>query len=60
MLFPASPGHIQVSFFYPPFVDCNGDIHNVNVIFNVWDNPPASPYVGRTDARIWITIKIIE
>jgi hypothetical protein len=43
-LMPAPPGHVQVSFFYPNIVDANGDVHSVNIIFDIWDSPPTSPY----------------
>ena len=52
----APPGHVQVSFFYPNIVDANGDIHSVNIIFDIWDSPPTSPYGPGTnlDAKIEI------
>ena len=51
-LMPAPPGHVQVSFFYPAIVDANGDIHNVNIIFDIWDSPPTSPLGAGMDAKI--------
>ncbi len=50
----APPGHVQVSFFYPNIIDGNGDIHGVNIVFDIRDNPPSSPIGGGVDAKIEI------
>jgi hypothetical protein len=44
---PSLPGHIQVSYFYPPIILANGDTHFVNIIYDIWDSP-----TGGSDARI--------